>query len=159
MKTVLCLCGRYRKTAAIRITRNEGKRKMARKPTRRDGSGGGCPVVLFFPKGALTHHLRNAQHFRRRWYPSRWSGRALCEADAGAFRSLRRTTDDMGKAPLVRAAPPFLPLRDQPAGWSWQSVLSCRNHRSRNGALLCQICHWQVWKGGTACHGSFGASQ
>ena len=31
---------------------------------------------FFIPKGALTHHLRS-----RRWYPSLWSGRALCEAD------------------------------------------------------------------------------
>ena len=27
---------------------------------------------FFFPKGALTHHLQS-----RRWYPSRWSDRAL----------------------------------------------------------------------------------
>ena len=28
--------------------------------------------VSFFPKGTLTHHLQS-----RRWYPSRWSDRAL----------------------------------------------------------------------------------
>ena len=89
-------------TASIRITRDEGKRDLARKPTRRDGSETGCPVVLFSPKGALTHHLRNARQFRRRWYPSLWSGRALCEADAGELRSLRGALDDAGDAPLVR---------------------------------------------------------
>ena len=109
MRTLLRFCGRNTKTATGRSTMYERKRRMARNPTRRDGSEAGFPVVLFFPKGALTHHLRTAQHFRRWWYPSRWSGRALSEGDTGAFRSLRRTTDDAGKAPLVRAAVGAIP--------------------------------------------------
>ena len=81
MKTDLCLCGSNRKSTAIRDTMDEGKRKLARNPTRRDGSEAGCFVVLFFPKGALTHHLRNATHFGGGGIPP--FGRAV--------RSARRT--------------------------------------------------------------------
>lgn len=43
----------------------------------------------FFPKGALTHHLRS-----RRWYPSLWSGSCALR---GGFRFLRKPMDDAGK--------------------------------------------------------------
>ena len=36
------------------------------------GTWGNLSVLIFSPKGALTHHLRS-----RRWYPSLRSGRAL----------------------------------------------------------------------------------
>ena len=92
------------KTTTIRITRDEGKRDLAQSPTRRDGSETGYPVGFFFPKRRTYSPPPKCAAFWRRWYPFRWSGRALSEGDAGAFRSLRRTTDDAGKAPLVRAA-------------------------------------------------------
>ena len=78
---------------------NEGKRRMARDPTRRDGSETGCPVSFFFPKGALTHHLRNARHFGGGGIPP--NGRAV--RSARRMRRLRTPPDDAGKAPLVRA--------------------------------------------------------
>ena len=84
------------------------------------GVPGNRGVLSFFPKGALTHHLvvaKSAQlRFRptaktafapllllspqslrlcggpyRRWYPSRWSGRALSE---GELRFLRKAPDN-----------------------------------------------------------------
>ena len=103
MRTTLRICGSNRKTPAIRVTMDEGKRKSAR-PHAGGWLGSGLPRRSLFPEGRTYSPPPKCCAFWRRWYPSLRSGRALCEADAGAFRSLRRTTDDAGKAPLVRAA-------------------------------------------------------
>ena len=60
-----------RKNASVKSTTNDGKRKMTQRQTRRDGWEAGCPVGFFFPKGALTHHLQNAQHFGGGGIPTR----------------------------------------------------------------------------------------
>lgn len=72
MKTVLLLLRQEFKPAATRIATEDEKRKTARNPTRRDGWEAGCPVSFFFPKGALTHHLRNAQQFGGGGIPTGW---------------------------------------------------------------------------------------
>ena len=131
MKTILWLYGSNRKTAAIRITRNEGKRDLARSLTRRDGSETGCSVGFFFPKGALTHHLRNAQHFAGGGIPP--DGRAVRSARhaSASLRCPRGTrgvsfsAENDGRFGRCSSRPrraAFPSLRDQPAGWSWQSV-------------------------------------
>ena len=72
MKTVLLYSKIKRKNVTDKSTTNDGKRKMTQRQTRRDGSKAGCPVGFFFPKGALTHHLRNAQHFGGGGIPTGW---------------------------------------------------------------------------------------
>ena len=59
---------------------------------RRDDSETGCPVGSFFPKGALTHHLRDAQHLGGGGIPP--GGRAVRSPrgnGACAFCGKRRT--------------------------------------------------------------------
>ena len=116
---------------------DDGKRKMARNPTWRDGSETGCPVGFFFPKGALTHHLRNAMHFGGGGIPP--NGRAV--------RSARRTRGDCafcGKRRTIRAS--FLSSAQL-------SVLSWTAHPGISGMLrrttppdicFCKICQRQV---------------
>ena len=104
-------------TASIRITRDEGKRDLAREPTRRDGSETGCPVVLFFPKGALTHHLPAGQVVV-----------SLLVVGPCALRGgtgLALSAESAGRCGRCSSRPrraAFPSLRDQPAGWSWQYV-------------------------------------
>lgn len=59
---------------------------------------------FFIPKGHTYSPPPKCDAFWRRWYPSQWSGRALCEADAGRLRFLRKAPDDTCFVPLVRAA-------------------------------------------------------
>ena len=120
MKTAFWFCGRNTKAATLWVTMDKGKRKMARTSTRRDGSEAGCSVVLFFPKGALTHHLQNATHFGGGGIPTK--GRAV--------RSPRGTRGDCafcGKRRTMRA----LLLSS-----AQLSVLSWTAHRTARHLLL-----------------------
>ena len=81
MKTVLCLCGRYRKTAAIRITRNEGKRNWSE--TKRGGMARKRAVPSFsFSRRA---HLLTTSEMH-----SIFGGGGI-PPDGRAVRSARRT--------------------------------------------------------------------
>ena len=122
MKTVLLYSKIKRKNVTDKSTTNDGKRKMTQRQTRRDGWEAGCPVGFFFPKGALTHHLRNAQHFGGGGIPTGWY------PPNRAVRSARRisfSAENDGRCGLGTSRPrwaAFPSLHDQPAGWSWQSV-------------------------------------
>ena len=76
---------------------------------------------FFIPKGALTHHLRS-----RQWYPSRWSGRALCEADCALFGE-RQTMPPSQRASVVIACTAGRSVFARFAA-SLQTVVLCRDN-------------------------------
>ena len=152
MKTVLIYSKIKRKNVTDKSTTNDRKRKMTQRHTRRDGSKAGCPVGFFFPKGALTHHLRNAQHFGGGGIPP--DGRAVRSPRGNgvcAFCGKRRTMRAGSSRPRRTAFPS---LRDQPAGWSWQSVFPTK---------MQPTCLPNLPQAGSAkgidCHSSFGVLQ
>ena len=137
MKTTLRICGSNRKTPAIRVTMDEGKRRIAQNTMRRDGSETGFPVVFFFPKGALTHHLLNATHFGGGGIPP--VGRAVRSARRTRGRFVlcgeRRTT----RAPLLSSAQLSV------LSWTAQPGISGMLRRiAPPDICFCKICQRQV---------------